>query len=84
MSAASRLFLVLGCLVLTAIELPHGAALLADDLPGPYGPVIAAQARGASETSFDEVSALGDEPGADVEATRESDVEDAGEITARR
>lgn len=37
MNAPARLILVLGCLVLAAIELPQGTELVVDDLDGPYG-----------------------------------------------
>jgi hypothetical protein len=89
MSSPARLFLVLGCLVLAAIELPHGVALLADDLVGPYdgagaATAVVAQEDGAFDASIlDEVSALGDAPEAYDESAH-APFDDVGEHTARR
>jgi hypothetical protein len=36
MSAALRWMLILGCLMLAALEAPHSSALVLEDLGGPY------------------------------------------------
>ncbi len=56
MNAPARLILVLGCLVLAAIELPRGTELVVDDLDGPYG----ARAVVAAPAAFEPQSAAPD------------------------
>lgn len=58
MNAALRWKLILGCLVVAALGLPDGAAVLAHDLDGPYcaygsAPTSETEARASTWTVFD-------------------------------